>query len=123
MGGGDGDISGVAGVIIWTGNFRKMVDFYRDTLGLRPRSVKAAFANFEWGRFRLSIGKHGDVQGPSRDPLRIMINLAVDDIFACHTRLTAAGVLFLRPPEREEWGGMVATFSDPDGNTLQLFQM
>jgi catechol 2,3-dioxygenase-like lactoylglutathione lyase family enzyme len=33
----------------------------------------------------------------------------------------AAGVVFERPPEREDWGGTVATFHDPDGNTLQLF--
>ena len=28
-----------------------------------------------------------------------------------------------RAPEREEWGGWVATFADPDGNVLQLMQL
>ena len=115
-------ITGVAGVILWTENYAAMVSFYRDTLGLTPRSVKQRFANFAWGDFRLSIGLHAEVHGRARDPLRIMINLGVDDVFAVYRRLSAAGVVFLRPPERETCGGWVATFSDPDGNTLQLLQ-
>jgi uncharacterized glyoxalase superfamily protein PhnB len=38
-------------------------------------------------------------------------------------RLAEAGVEFLRQPEQESWGGWVATFRDPDGNTLQLLQL
>ena len=116
-------ITGVAGVIIWTGDFPRLLAFYRDTLGLRPRSVKQAFANFEWGGFRFSIGTHSRIRGASRDPERMMLNFAVDDIRAAHTRLVAVGVRFIRPPEREKWGGWVSTFQDPDGNTLQLLQL
>jgi len=53
----------------------------------------------------------------------VMIHLTVDDIRAVHSRLARAGVVFTRAPEREEWGGWVATFADPDGNTLQLMQL
>jgi uncharacterized glyoxalase superfamily protein PhnB len=31
--------------------------------------------------------------------------------------------VFTRPPEREDWGGHVATLLDPDGNVVQLFQL
>ena len=126
MGGADGDgagIAGVAGVIIWTDRFAEMLRFYRDVLGLEPRGEKAAFANFEWGGFRLSIAAHDEVRGPARDPLRVMVNFAVADIAAAHRRLSERGVAFSRPPERERWGGWVATFADPDGNTLQLLQL
>jgi catechol 2,3-dioxygenase-like lactoylglutathione lyase family enzyme len=116
-------ISGVAGVIIWTEQFPAMLRFYRDVLGLAPRSLKPAFVNFAWGGFRLSIATHPAINGRSRDPLRLMVNFAVGDIHAEHARLLAAGVPFLRPPEPEEWGGLVATFADPDGNTLQLLQL
>ena len=51
-----------------------------------------------------------------------MPHLGVDDIHAEHARLAAEGVEFIRVPEREHWGGWVATFSDPDGNVLQLLQ-
>ena len=118
-------IRGMAGVLIWTEGprFEAMARFYRDTLGLVPRSSKDDFISFDWNGVRLSVGVHDRVRGRSADPLRVMINLAVEDIEAVHARLQRAGVSFTRPPEREEWGGVVATFADPDGNTLQLMQL
>jgi catechol 2,3-dioxygenase-like lactoylglutathione lyase family enzyme len=122
---GSGRIEGLAGVLIWTerARFDAMARFYRDRLGLIPRSSKPDFINFDWAGVRLSVSVHGGVSGPSRDPLRIMVNLAVDDIHALHARLQREGVVFTRPPEAEEWGGQVATFLDPDGNLLQLLQL
>jgi len=117
------DIEGVAGVIIWTDRYPEMLAFYRDVLGLMPRSEKPAFANFEWGGFRLSVAAHDEVHGPARDPLRIMVHLKVADIAATYRRLVDRGVAFSRSPEQERWGGWVATFADPDGNTLQLLQL
>jgi len=121
----EGAIGGLAGVLIWTesAHFEAMARFYRDALGLSPRSSRSDFINFDWSGVRLSIGVHDRVHGASGDPLRIMINLAVADIQAAHARLAAAGVTFSRPPEREDWGGWVASFADPDGNTLQLMQL
>jgi predicted enzyme related to lactoylglutathione lyase len=120
-----GAIRGLAGVLVWTeaDRFPAMARFYRDVLGLRARTDRSDFVNFDWGGIRLSIGVHAGVRGRSGDPLRVMVNLAVDDIEATAARLRAAGVAFSRPPEREEWGGWVATFADPDGNTLQLMQL
>jgi predicted enzyme related to lactoylglutathione lyase len=118
-------ITGLAGVLVWTERerFGDMARFYRDTLELPPRSSKGDFINFDWAGIRLSVGVHDRVRGASRDPLRVMIHLTVDDIRAVHARLIRAGVVFTREPEREEWGGWVATFADPDGNTLQLMQL
>ena len=118
-------IVGLAGVLVWTEaeRFPAMACFYRDTLGLTPRSAKGDFINFDWAGVRLSVGVHDRVHGASRDPLRVMIHLTVADVHAVHTRLAHAGVVFTRPPEREDWGGWVATFADPDGNTLQLMQL
>ena len=120
-----GSIEGLAGVLVWTDaeRFGDMARFYRDTLGLAARTVKPDFVNFDWGGVRLSVGVHDRVHGPSRDPLRVMINLTVADIAAVHRRLAGAGVVFTRAPEREDWGGWVATLADPDGNTLQLMQL
>ena len=122
---GGGDIRGIAGVLIWTerDRFDAMARFYRDQLGLTPRSSKADFINFDWDGVRLSVSVHDRVTGTSKDPFRIMINLAVDDVRAVHARLTSAGVVFVRTPETEDWGGQVASFLDPDGNLLQLMQL
>ena len=116
-------IEGVVGVIIWTEDLDRLVAFYRDTLGLTPHSVRPDFVSFKWGDMRLGIGKHSEVKGRSREPLRIMVNLGVDDIHEEYQRLRALGVQFVRPPEQEHWGGWVGTFSDPDGNTIQLMQL
>ena len=115
-------ITGLAGVLIWTSEWRfsAMRRFYVEALGLRSRSDRPNFVNFQIGAGRLTIGVHQEVDGISQDPLRIMINLAVKDIQAAHSRLTTFGVPCLRAPSPEPWGGIVATYSDPDGNTVQL---
>ena len=116
-------IEGVAGVIIWTDRLDEMSGFYQETLGLTPHSIRPDFVVFRWGGMRLSIGTHDHIDGPAKDPHRIMINLSVRDIQAMHDDLSARGAEFVRPPEREHWGGFVATLKDPDGNLLQLMQL
>ncbi len=118
------EVLGLSGVLVWTEaeRFPAMRAFYVDALGLTPRSDRERFVNFDWGGQRLTVSVHEGVSGPARDPLRLMINLDVDDIQAVAARLSANGVEFTRQPEQEPWGGWVATFADPDGNTLQLLQ-
>ena len=115
-------IDGVAGVIIWTEELERLVRFYRDTLELPLHSKHPDFVAFRFGDMRLSLGKHERVQGPTREPYRIMVNLGTQDIHRVYRRLTERGVEFVRRPEQEGWGGWVATFRDPDGNLLQLLQ-
>lgn len=121
-------ITGLAGVLVWTtaARFPALRRFYVETLGLAPRSDRAGFVSFAWGPppgdVRLTVSVHDAIVGAAGDPLRLMLNLGVDDIHAAAERLRAAGVAFTRPPERERWGGWVATCHDPDGNTVQLLQ-
>jgi predicted enzyme related to lactoylglutathione lyase len=117
-------ILGLSGVLVWTEaeRYPAMRAFYVETLGLTPRSDRERFVNFDRGAQRLTVSVHEGVTGAARDPLRLMINLDVDDIHSVAARLSANGVAFTRPPEQEPWGGWVATFADPDGNTLQLLQ-
>ena len=51
-----------------------------------------------------------------------MANFSVSDLISTHRDMTNQGVQFIREPEKESWGGMVATFLDPDGNILQLLE-
>ena len=115
-------ITGIAGVIIWTANVERLGGFYRDVLDMKPVSQRDGFMAFQFGDLRLSISDHSEVKDEAKDPLRIMVNLAVDDIHSAYQRLRKRGVEFLREPEKEHWGGYVATFKDPDGNVLQLLQ-
>ena len=115
-------IKGIAGVIIWTANVERLGGFYRDVLDMKPVSQRDGFMAFQFGDTRLSISDHSEVDDGAKDPFRIMVNLAVDDIHSAYQRLCGKGVEFLREPEKEHWGGYIATFKDTDGNVLQLLQ-
>lgn len=99
-----------------------MAAFYRDTLGLPVHSERPHFVAFQLGPARLSVGLHSEVHGPAKESVRVTVNLGVADIQAVYHDLSRRGVVFVRPPEREHWGGWVASFRDPDGNLLQLLQ-
>ena len=115
-------IQGVIGVTIWTEDLDRLVRFYRDILGLALRGQHGDFVNFAWGEMRLNLGFHSQVKGPAQDPYRMMVSFGVSEIHSEYRRLSDLGVRFIRVPEREFWGGWVATFLDPDGNVLQLLQ-
>lgn len=115
-------IYGVSGVTIWTEDLEHLVLFYRDVLGLPIHSQRSSFVVFRFEGFRLNLGVHSRVLGKTLDPNRIMINLGVEDIHLEFNTLAQKGVEFIRLPEKESWGGWVATFRDPDGNVLQLLQ-
>ena len=121
-------ITGVVGVTFWTDDLERMFRFYNDVLQLPLHSRHPDFIAFSLvepggGEVRFNIGLHDRVSGASKDPYRFMPHLGVADIHAVASRLTEAGVEFIRQPEQESWGGWVATFRDPDGNTLQLLQL
>ena len=118
-------IDGLAGVLLYTtaDRWAAMAAFYNDALALPVRHRRAGFVNFDFGGQRLTIAVHDRLRGAALDPERIMVNLSTGDIVAEADRLRAAGVDFVRPPERERWGGWVATMRDPDGNLVQLLQL
>jgi predicted enzyme related to lactoylglutathione lyase len=50
------------------------------------------------------------------------LSFAVEDIAREHARLSSLGVVFSTPPQKQFWGGTIATFEDSSGNRLQLVQ-
>ncbi len=115
-------VTGVVGITLWTDNLERLFHFYHDVLRLPVHSNHGDFIAFQLGDIRFNIGLHSEVHGASADPFRIMAHLGVEDIQGEYQRLTEEGIVFIRPPEQEHWGGWVATFKDPDGNVLQMLQ-
>lgn len=113
-------ISGFQGIIISTGDLARLLPFYRDTLGLGTEMESDRFAVLGGGQ--IAVGHHSEVEGKSRDPNRVIVNLKVDSCKAEYERLRAMGVEFIREPSREAQDLIIATLLDPDGNTLQLFE-
>ncbi len=98
--------------------------FYRDVLGL------SVVWDHEETAFGLDVGTSLIIEAvapdaPAED--RAMVgrfvgcSLQVEDMGAEHARLSAAGVHFHGAPAKQYWGGTLAHFDDPAGNTLTLF--
>jgi predicted enzyme related to lactoylglutathione lyase len=68
----------------------------------------------------LSVGKHSEMNGPTKDPGRIMFNFETKTVKEDFGRIKAiSGAKVVKEPY--EMGGMwIATLSDPDGNYFQL---
>lgn len=128
-------IEGVAGISLFTtpDRFEAMRSFYVDVVGLTPDPPGGGIAPhniqrvaFTWGtppdRLRLILSTHDALSGPSTDPNRVMLNFLTHDLEAHAETMRARGVEFTHGPVRMGWGGMMVTFLDPDGNTLQLLQ-
>ena len=100
----------------------RLTAFYRDVVGLEPQEGMGDSAFQAGGGATFIIDGHSDTKGSTKEPQRALIDFLVDDLAAEQARLEAAGVKFLRKQGREEWGGLISTFADPDGNYVQLIE-
>jgi predicted enzyme related to lactoylglutathione lyase len=119
-------IGPIHSVGIWTEDVGRLAPFYKDKLGLETEMEGDEFTVFKAaspGSPQLFLGKHSAVRGRSKEPDRVMVNFLVADCQAAYDELGGRGVEFTREPGIDpEDGFMIATFQDPDGNTLQIFQ-
>ncbi len=97
--------------------------FYRDILGLPIQW------DHETSAFGVDAGVSLIIETVAKDAPAddrelvgrfVGCSLLVDDIDAEFARLKAAGVSFAGPPKKQYWGGTLAHFTDPSGNTLTL---
>ena len=89
---------------------------------LTQRQVEIGPNAFNAGGTTFLIDGHSEVSGKNSDPPRVLINFFVDDLTAEQARLESASVEFIRKAGKEEWGGVISTFVDPDGNYGQLIE-
>lgn len=101
--------------------------FYAQQLGLplRAENIAQGWLTFDLGGLQLVV-ERVDPDAPEDEQVLAGrftgLSLAVDDIQAAHAQLRSAGVHFTEAPERQAWGGWLATFEDPAGNALQIVQ-
>ena len=100
--------------------------FYSQRLGLAVEVADDAhgFCMFDTGATKLIVEALSDDDDEGHELVGRFTGLSfpVDDIQSKHRQLSAAGVEFTGAPERQYWGGWLATFKDPAGNGLQLVQ-
>jgi len=111
------------GIIIWTENLENLLDFYELIFDSKVSKKKETSAYFIKNNFKFFIAEHSEVNGNSKDPNRVILNLETNDLEIEYQRLINAGVRFIRIPEFENWGGKVATFEDPEKNRVNLIEL
>ncbi len=111
-------------IMVGTGRIEEMTRFYGEVMELEriDRFRDPVFAAA--GGF-IRLLDHSDISGPTLEPARMQINLFVDDVSGEFRRVMSSdpGLRVHRHPERESWGGEVATLLDPDGNYVQLLEL
>jgi lactoylglutathione lyase len=116
----------VSSLRVFVGDLEGCAEFFGTKLGL---TLKVDGRQHGWLVFDDAAGLSLVVEGvapdaPAEDRSMVGrftgISFAVDDIDAEHARLAAAGVPFDGMPERQAWGGSLATLRDPAGNQFQL---
>jgi catechol 2,3-dioxygenase-like lactoylglutathione lyase family enzyme len=101
--------------------------FYAEVIGLRMISggPRAGFCVFDAGPVQLiveSVPPDAPADEQSLVGRFTGLSFAVPDVEASHKELVGKGVEFTGDPERQSWGGVLATFRDPAGNQLQIVQ-
>jgi len=90
-------------------------------LGLPLKYQFPDYAGFDVGGVELGLKTWGELEPPRKgEPV---VNFLVDDVDRACRELSARGVKFTKGPENTPWGGRIALFRDPDGNTLQLTEI
>ncbi len=111
-------------IMVGTDQIDAMTRFYGETLALE-RVAKFRDPVFEAAGGFIRLLDHSEISGPTLEPARMQINLFVDDVSGEFQRVISNDptIRVHRQPERESWGGEVATLLDPDGNFVQLLEL
>jgi catechol 2,3-dioxygenase-like lactoylglutathione lyase family enzyme len=116
-----GILKSLGAVRIFVDDLDRARHFYRDIRELHEKSARP-----EWAVFDVD-GKDVVVEAlapndAERDLVGrfLAVSFTVDDIEAAYRKLSARGVSFPQPPEKQAWGGTLAFPRDPDGNVLTL---
>jgi len=101
--------------------------FYSSKLGLPLKADGSQFGYcvFKAGSTELVVEAVAD-DAPEEDKVLVGrftgLSFTVLDAKEKHRELVALGVPFTGAPEKQFWGGILATLQDPSGNELQIVQ-
>ena len=101
--------------------------FYHEKLGLEltAGNIAHGYCVFSAGTTQLVV-ESVPTDAPPSDQMLVGrfsgLSFTVADVYEKHRELVAAGVTFTGEPEKQFWGGTLATLRDPAGNELQIVQ-
>lgn len=101
--------------------------YYRDALGFDVRMDDTMTNGMRFLMVAPPEGQSGIVLFPAGGDVKpggsFGTVLATADCRATHAELAGRGVSFSEEPAVQEWGGVQAQFSDPDGNHFVLVEL
>lgn len=107
---------------ILVSDIERSLEWYGQVLGLRliHHSHDHRWAEFDTEGPRLSLYEPRENQPELRKAIgsHTGVVFGVEDIRAAYKGLASKGVNFPIPPGKQPWGGEMAIFLDPDGNSL-----
>jgi len=128
-------LSAVAFVTVVSRDAKKSGEFLQKALGMRPRRVpgEEGFVEYRLTPKSTSIMPFTPTKEMYDDPAGFdsamahigedtSIGFTTTDIYGLQERLMAKGVRFQKKAEARPWGGIQATFFDPDENVYTLVE-
>ena len=101
--------------------------FYGEALGLamRANDVARGYCLFDAGNVELVV-EAVPADAPAEVQTRVGrvtgLSFRVPSMHVAHQDMARRGVVFTAAPQRQFWGGTLATFRDPDGNEFQIVE-
>lgn len=112
----------VSAVRIFTRDLDRARDFYAGALALAQQSDGPGYAVFDLAGVSIILEAVApdDPEGDELVGRLLATSFQVDDVDAAYHTLSARGVRFVQPPEKQDWGGTLAFARDPDENVITL---
>ena len=98
-------------VIKFVADMGKAVKFYRDMLGLQLKFESPGWSEFVTGETTLALHPASE-KNPAG---KVEFGFTVADVEAFYRDMSAKGMLFIMPPKKQDFGGVLAQFVDSEG--------
>jgi predicted enzyme related to lactoylglutathione lyase len=108
----------LASLLLGSPDPQRLRDWYQQAFG----ATSNQFGFLDLGGFGVMPDQRADVAAENGEPGRFVLNLDVPDAKAAVAQVERAGTSWITPLEQRD-AGWFATFTDPDGNYLQLIQL
>ncbi|MDI6904899.1 MAG: VOC family protein [Candidatus Bathyarchaeia archaeon] len=109
-------------VTFYVSDLKRAAKFYEETLGLEKKYEYSSYVGFECGGVEIGLIPKL-TEGQKVSPLSPSVEFLADDVEKVYNKLKNKGVKFIKELHDEPWGGRQATFTDPDGNILEIAQI
>lgn len=113
-------VHGVANVWVPVTDMSRAVRFYGETLGLRAVQQDDAWSEFDANGLRVGLNAR-EAESPAGGGGAVIAFQPEGGLDAAVQELRGQGVEFVGDISDHPWG-RIASFRDPDGNDLQLYE-